>query len=304
MRTKTNGFEIDENDLNTQLLHWFRFDHLRPEQGIALLIGLVPSGANLKAVADWSKNSKDDNAILRLGIPLLTGEAIQLPANPLFDNKKINRQFSHSIEDTSYINTENESGYEISQDALDLLSASYGAEAGAFAAYQAELENEWVKNLSDDLEFTRGRFNGFIQQHRRLLQYWNSGTHQPALTPLPYFVDWAKSKGFTPPWRQVAAESGLIPKETFLDQRTHENQSCTNLERERLLKQIGALALTLAEKSKKYKCGDNANASQIAESMGIILKDLPDAANICGVGNSSIRASIKGGIDLLTTKGK
>lgn len=303
MSTKTNGFGIDENDLRSQLLHWFRFDHLRPEQGIALLIGLVPNGANLKAVTDWCKNSKDDNAILRFGIPLLTGDAIQVPANPLFDNKKIHRQFSHSLEDTPCINDGNESVYEMSQDELYLLSASYEAEARAFAVYQAELEEEWLKNLPGDLEFTQYQFNDLFQQHRRLLQYWNSGTHQPALTPLPYFVNWAKSKGFTPPWRQVAAESGLIPEETFLDQRTHENQSCTNLERERLLKQIGALALTLAEKSKKYKCGDNANASQIAESMGIILKDLPDA-NICGVGNSSIRASIKVGIDLLTTIGK
>lgn len=70
-------------------------------------------------------------------------------------------------------------------------------------------------------------------------------------------------------------------------------------ERNTLLKQIAALSLVLAEKSGRYKRGSKPNALQIAEETGTILDALPDA-NSRGVGGSSIRESIKAGLELLT----
>ncbi|QOK90886.1 hypothetical protein HF908_04955 [Ralstonia pseudosolanacearum] len=66
-----------------------------------------------------------------------------------------------------------------------------------------------------------------------------------------------------------------------------------------LKKQVALLALLLAEKGGKYKNGDKPNASQIAEAVDELLQALPDAKTR-GVGKSSIRESIKAGLDLLT----
>lgn len=65
-----------------------------------------------------------------------------------------------------------------------------------------------------------------------------------------------------------------------------------------LQKQVAALSLLLAEKSKLYKIGDRPNASQIAAGVAEILDSLEDA-NRYGLGASSISASIKAGIELL-----
>jgi len=71
----------------------------------------------------------------------------------------------------------------------------------------------------------------------------------------------------------------------------------TDTERTNLLKQIGALALALAEVSKKYKIGEKPNAKQIAEKIGDILGSLPDTDKR-GMGDSSIRGSIQEGLAL------
>lgn len=70
-------------------------------------------------------------------------------------------------------------------------------------------------------------------------------------------------------------------------------------ERNTLLKQIGAISLALAEQSKKYKRGEKPNALQIATVVGEIVDALP-GANTAGVGASSIRESIRQGIELLS----
>lgn len=70
-------------------------------------------------------------------------------------------------------------------------------------------------------------------------------------------------------------------------------------ERHTLLKQIGALSLALAEQSKKYKRGEKPNGLQIANVAGEIVDALP-GANTAGLGVSSIRESIRQGIELLS----
>lgn len=71
-------------------------------------------------------------------------------------------------------------------------------------------------------------------------------------------------------------------------------------ERNTLLKQIGTLSLALAEQSKKYKRGEKPNGLQIATVTGEIVDALP-GANVAGTGASSIRESIRQGIELLTS---
>jgi hypothetical protein len=70
-------------------------------------------------------------------------------------------------------------------------------------------------------------------------------------------------------------------------------------ERHTLLKQIGALSLVLAEQTKKFKRGEKPNGLQIANAAGEIVDALP-GANSAGIGASSIRESIRQGIELLT----
>lgn len=77
-----------------------------------------------------------------------------------------------------------------------------------------------------------------------------------------------------------------------------ENSKAFEFERTRLLKHVGVMALTLAEKSGKYKNGTKPNASQIATAALQILEAIPDADKR-GVGMSNLRASISEGLELL-----
>ena len=73
----------------------------------------------------------------------------------------------------------------------------------------------------------------------------------------------------------------------------------TETERQKLLKQIGTLALLLAEKHSKYKKSENPNASQIAADVQLIT-DAFEFHGKKGTGSSEIRSSIAAGIKLLT----
>lgn len=76
-------------------------------------------------------------------------------------------------------------------------------------------------------------------------------------------------------------------------------EAASDGERNKLVKQIGAMALLLAEKNGRYKIGDRPNANQIADAIGDILDALPDAS-LRGLGKSSLRESIRTGIELLS----
>ena len=68
-------FEPNEKVVKRNLLHCFNFDHLRPEQGIAILINLVPDDVYINAVGNWG-NNEGELRILELGVPLLNGDVI------------------------------------------------------------------------------------------------------------------------------------------------------------------------------------------------------------------------------------
>lgn len=292
-------FERNENALKGRLRHWFRFDHLRPEQGIALLIGLEADDVYVQAVLDWGKSKNEDYAILDFGVSLLNGDEIKTSLGPKSDNeRKPYDERIHPYECHPFIETE--SNNEMTEEELELSSASVEAEVAAITAATVKAMQEAYDNFYADLEGIRNHFSDFVNKHRAWCQYWGSGDH-PRRTPLTYFVEWATSKGFNPYWEAVAVELGQIPGEASVnDGKQPESQSITDLERDRLLKQIGALALTLAEKSNQYKRSNGKpNALEIAKNTVLILDALPDA-NSRGVGESNIRESIKVGLELLT----
>lgn len=77
-----------------------------------------------------------------------------------------------------------------------------------------------------------------------------------------------------------------------------QGREITESEREKLLKQIGVMALVLAEKSNKYKRGDAPNAYQIANEV----QDILGAGRFedkKGTGSTEIRDSISKGLKLL-----
>jgi hypothetical protein len=69
-------------------------------------------------------------------------------------------------------------------------------------------------------------------------------------------------------------------------------------ERDKLLKQIGLLALVLAEKSNRYKRGKKPNAFQIAKDAQLII-DAAELPGKKGTGSSELRDSISQGLKLL-----
>ena len=104
-------------------------------------------------------------------------------------------------------------------------------------------------------------------------------------------IEWALAIGLTLPVELVDwYNRQVIPKPS--------SEDLSETERTKLLKQIGLLALVLSEKSKTYKISNRPNANQIAEGVKTLLDLLPDA-NRKGVLSSSIRDSIRDGLDLL-----
>jgi hypothetical protein len=77
-----------------------------------------------------------------------------------------------------------------------------------------------------------------------------------------------------------------------------ENHVITQTEREKLLKQIGSLAILLSKNSNNLQINGKVNALQIAIATEEMLSFLPDA-NIKGLSKSSFRASITEGLELL-----
>ncbi|WP_345798414.1 hypothetical protein [Castellaniella sp. MT123] len=82
------------------------------------------------------------------------------------------------------------------------------------------------------------------------------------------------------------------------EQKASEIPSQPEVERDRLLRLVGALALLLAERPGRYRRGDRPNALQIAEATAELMSAMPDA-NSRGLGNSNIRASVSEGVTLL-----
>jgi len=100
------------------------------------------------------------------------------------------------------------------------------------------------------------------------------------------FAAWAETQG----WQ--------LPEEFPHEIPTGKETPFSDTERERLLKQIAALSLLLAEKSNRYKLGDKPNKNQIAEAIQEIVDAIPDV-NGRGTKKSNIRESIRVGLQLL-----
>lgn len=99
--------------------------------------------------------------------------------------------------------------------------------------------------------------------------------------------------------RECEAEIFSLESELARAKNSHPSSEAPfSIERDKLLKQIGALALLLSEKSSRYKSGDKPNGSQIAAGVGELVDAMPDA-NARGLGDSSIRSSISEGLKLL-----
>jgi hypothetical protein len=79
---------------------------------------------------------------------------------------------------------------------------------------------------------------------------------------------------------------------------TTEPVDLSESERNKLLRQIGGLAMALAEKHGTYRRGGVPNASQIANTVDEIFELLPDASTF-GAGDTSLRTSIAKGLKLL-----
>lgn len=104
---------------------------------------------------------------------------------------------------------------------------------------------------------------------------------------------WAAKKGID---CYVPAQQIAIIKSNDLPET--ESNDLSETERNNLLKQIGGLALVLAEKNNRYKKGDTLSANAIAESVIEIIDTLQDA-NKYGLGKTSIRKNISSGLKLI-----
>lgn len=119
-------------------------------------------------------------------------------------------------------------------------------------------------------------------------------TGERPASPEPYNVCVATEK-LPPLWIDSIEKA----EPAFNGEQTPEQMVLPTSERNNLLKQIGSLSLLISEKSNLYKKGNKPNALQIATAVGEIVDALP-AANKAALGASSIRESIRKGIELLT----
>lgn len=168
MNLTANKLARNEEVLKSRLRHWFRFDHLRPAQGIALLLCFALDNEDERDVVDWGDNN--EVRILRLGVPLLNGNKM-----------------------------------------CSWLELEPNEECAQLDAIDCTQQDQYLFSR----EHSRTIFGISVQQHRRLLQYWASGKH-PELTPLKYFIEWARKKGVTPEWTATAAGLGLLQEETLI----------------------------------------------------------------------------------------
>jgi len=108
----------------------------------------------------------------------------------------------------------------------------------------------------------------------------------------PYVcIAWAKERKYPIPEELIKSVCD-VSKAVASEQPLKEN------ERKTLLKQIGCLALLLAEKSSRYTVGKNPNAYQIANDVLGLVEGMQDI-NRRGLGCTSLRTNISEGIELL-----
>ena len=292
MKISASETQRDSSHLKTSLQHWFRFGNLEPERGIALLLGLEADDTQLAALADWGKDKKRDWEILTSGILMLSGNVLKLPPNPTLAPSKPLYREPYIAEEVERDFEERQVGYASTEAELDAFTAYMAAEEATFLKHRDQAEQEWLRRADEDMDDLEYVFGEIVMEYKKWLSYWESDLSiHPAAVGLSYYITWAKSKDFTPEWHRIA----IKPEPT---KQTYETPNIQEFERERLLKQVAALALVLAEKSNLYKRGENPNALQISTSVEAVLDEVP-GANLKGLGKSNIRASIKEGLKLI-----
>jgi hypothetical protein len=93
----------------------------------------------------------------------------------------------------------------------------------------------------------------------------------------------------------VHAWSDRIGETDFFKSESERDKPLTESERAKLLKQIGVLALVLAEKSNQYKKGDRPNSSRIVTTAQEVL-ELGDFPGQTGTGKTELSNSIRAGL--------
>ena len=167
------SFKLDENVLKKNLEHWFKFDNLSPEQGIAILIGIEPTKESLFALANWYGDDRyiDAIEIIKSGIPLLSGDII---------GGEENKQFKERHSDTVIENEKHQYwGYDYHQVIIN---------------------------------YEQPRFSELVDKYDKRFEIWNSGKRHENM-PLLDFIEWANQKTFPPAWLDDSIKFGLyVPK--------------------------------------------------------------------------------------------
>lgn len=93
------SFNPDSNVVQRNLEHWFKFDHLSPKQGIAILLGIEPDDESINALNNWYSDDPDADqlAIIKSGIRLLTGDVIGGE-----ENRNFRARHSDTVKDQDY----------------------------------------------------------------------------------------------------------------------------------------------------------------------------------------------------------
>jgi hypothetical protein len=155
-------------------------------------------------------------------------------------------------------------------------------------ALRSALQIDHAKSLRAEIA------NGVIRPHhpltRRPIDLVDGKYGDNSLIPIEQYMKFEKE--------MLGMKSGRARKSSSLDRKAAASKPLSNSERDTLQKQLGALALALAEKNKRYKRGSRPNANQIAMLARELVDALPNA-NRRGVSKDHLREAITAGLKLL-----
>ncbi len=148
----------------------------------------------------------------------------------------------------------------------------------------------------------------FLLPHDEELAYIHTGKLEGTRTllvsldhPDSYFIRQELNKdGYFPEdfYFKIDTEQPMKMSLVKADTSDLEKIDISETEREKLLRQIGILAILLSKKNNLFSLQDKPNNSQIAQAAQVELDAMSDV-NRKGLCNSNIRASIKEGLELL-----
>lgn len=191
----TTGHTIDKNHLESTLEWWSVHDSISAIDGILLLVGICPFD-HKALINPNSEWTLDERKSSVLEIRHIGGDLIT--KNMLSDPSS-----------WDHIPTANE------------LERIFDFENGSLSTNQKQ---EW-----------QIAFDPFLADFNALMTLWESKTTHPIETPLEYFVNWAKSKGYPCIWEETYSKN--VAKNEKI-------KPLGSLEKNTLLKIIGGLAMS------------------------------------------------------------